>query len=121
MKLQIVPITLAEANEFVRQHHRHHGAVLGHKFSVAVSDGSEIRGVAICGRPVAKALDDGWTLEVSRYCTDGVKNGCSMLYAASWRVTRSLGYRKLQTYILKNESGISLVAFVTFVWLARGC
>ncbi|MGT2493099.1 XF1762 family protein [Cupriavidus basilensis] len=40
-------------------------------------------GVAIVGRPVARALDDGWTLEVNRLCTDGTSNACSMLYAAA--------------------------------------
>lgn len=34
MTLEIVPITLAEANAFVEQHHRHHKPVVGHKFSI---------------------------------------------------------------------------------------
>lgn len=60
MALDIVPITLAEANEFVRQKHRHHGKVAGHKFSIAVADveTSKIVGVAIVGRPVSRFLDD---------------------------------------------------------------
>ena len=110
MKLQIVPITFDEANVFVKQYHRHHGNVVGCKFCVAVSDGCKIRGVAIVGRPVARSLDDGWTLEVNRCCVDGVKMGCSMLYAAAWRVARNLGYRKLITYILDTEPGTSLLA-----------
>jgi hypothetical protein len=32
------------------------------------------------------------------------------LYAASWRAARALGYRRLGTYILKSETGISLQA-----------
>ena len=108
--LEIVPITLSEANEFVRNHHRHHKPVIGHKFSIAVSDGKSIRGVAIVGRPVSRHLDDGITLEVNRCCTDGIKNGCSKLYSSAWRATRSLGYKKLITYILKSENGASLYA-----------
>ena len=34
MKLAIVPLELAEANAFVVAHHRHHGVVQGHKFSL---------------------------------------------------------------------------------------
>lgn len=109
MSLEIVPVTLAEANAFVEKHHRHHKPVVGHKFCLAVSDG-EIRGVAIVGRPVARMLDDGWTLEVNRVCTDGTRNACSMLYGASWRAARAMGYRKLITYTLPEEGGASLRA-----------
>jgi len=54
--------------------------------------------------------DNGWTLEVNRACTDGTKNANSMLYGACWRVTKALGYRKLITYTLPEESGASLRA-----------
>lgn len=107
--LQITPISLEEANGFVELHHRHHKPVPGAKFCVAVSDDEQkVRGVAIVGRPVARMSDDGWTLEVNRCCTDGVKNGCSALYAASWKAARALGYRKLITYTLPEEGGASL-------------
>lgn len=110
MSLEIVPITLEEANDFVRQHHRHHRATVGHKFSIGCSDGEKIVGVAIVGRPVSRRLDNGWTLEVNRLCTDGTKNACSILYAAAWRATRAMGYKKLVTYILDTEDGASLRA-----------
>lgn len=109
VKLAITPISLEEANIFVSEHHRHHNPVVGHKFSIAVSDDtSTVRGVAIVGRPVSRMLDNGWTLEVNRCCTDGVKNGCSMLYRASWRAAKALGYRRLITYTLPEEGGGSL-------------
>lgn len=82
--LELIPMTLREANAFVEQHHRHHKPVVGHKFSIGVSDGEKVVGVAIVGRPVGRFLDDGWTLEVTRLCTDGTHNACSMLYAAAW-------------------------------------
>ena len=108
--LEIVPISLAEANQYVSEHHRHHKPVVGHKFSVGCTDGENIVGVAIVGRPVARYLDDGWTLEVNRLCTDGTRNACSMLYAAAWRAARAMGYRKIITYILDTEPGTSLRA-----------
>jgi len=107
--LRVVPSNLLEANAFVSEKHRHHKPVVGHKFSVAIADDSgEIRGVAIVGRPVSRMLDNGWTLEVNRCCTDGVKNGCSMLYRAAWRVCVALGYTRLITYTLPEEGGSSL-------------
>lgn len=110
--LDIVPITLKEANSFVEQYHRHHKPVVGHKFSIAIADTDtqEIVGVAIVGRPVSRYLDDGWTLEVTRLCTNGSRNACSMLYAAAWRAAKAMGYKKVVTYILDTENGASLRA-----------
>ena len=110
MSLDICPVSLQEANAFVEQHHRHHRPVVGHKFSIGATDGKKIVGVAIVGRPVSRYLDDGLTLEVTRCCTDGTRNACSMLYAAAWRASRAMGYKKLITYILASESGTSIKA-----------
>ena len=95
---------------FVEQNHRHHGPTVGHKFSIGLSDGEKIVGVAIVGRPVSRHLDDGWTLEVNRLCTDGTRNACSLLYAAAWRAARAMGYKRVVTYILDTENGASLRA-----------
>lgn len=108
MQTLIVPISLDEANEFVRQHHRHHQPVVGHKFSIAVADGERVVGVAIVGRPVSRHMDNGWTLEVNRCATDGTRNACSMLYRAAWRAAAAMGYRRLITYTLPSEGGASL-------------
>jgi hypothetical protein len=110
MSLNIVPITFKEANEFVKQYHRHHKPVIGCKFCLAVSDGTKIVGVAIVGRPVARMLDDGFTLEVNRTCTDGTKNANSKLYGAAQKVAFGLGYKKIITYTLPEEGGASLKA-----------
>lgn len=94
---------------FVTQYHRHHKPVVGHKFSLAVIDEVEqIRGVAIVGRPVARHLDNGLTLEVNRVATDGCPNACSALYGAARRAAFALGYKKLITYVLDTEPGTSL-------------
>ena len=62
------------------------------------------------GRPVSRMLQDGWTAEVTRVCTLGGKNACSMLYAACWRACRAMGYTRLLTYTLDTEPGTSLTA-----------
>lgn len=109
-KLELQPITFREACAYVEKHHRHHRPPQGHKFSIAVNDGEKIVGVVMVGRPVARNLDDGWTAEVTRCCTDGTSNANSMLYAAGWRAARAMGYRKMITYILDSEPGTSLRA-----------
>ena len=110
MSLRIVPCSLADANAFVVEHHRHHGPVVGHKFSLACMDDGRVCGVAIVGRPVARMSDNGQTLEVTRLATDGTKNAASALYGACRRATFALGYRRLITYTLNTEPGTSLRA-----------
>ena len=110
MSLELVPVTLSEAKAFVERHHRHHKAPQGGRFAIGVAKDGEIVGVVIVGRPVARMLDDGWTAEVTRCCTDGTRNAPSMLYRAAWRAARAMGYRRLVTYTLPEEGGASLRA-----------
>jgi hypothetical protein len=109
MSLHLVPISLKDANGFVSMWHRHHPPVVGHKFSIGVTDEANVlRGVAIVGRPVARHFDDGMTLEVNRTATDGTRNANSKLYGAAARAAFALGYRRLITYTQEGESGSSL-------------
>lgn len=108
--LQIVPVDFDTACRFVAMWHRHHKPPVGHKFSLGVAAGETLVGVAMVGRPVARAFDDGRTLEVNRTATDGTKNANSMLYAAAWKVASNLGYRRLITYTQQGETGSSLRA-----------
>lgn len=108
--LELTPISLKTANEFVNLFHRHHKAVTGHKFSIGCSQNGRLVGVVIVGRPVSRHLDDGKTLEVNRLCTLGVKNACSILYAAAARAAKAMGYKRIITYILESENGSSLKA-----------
>lgn len=108
--MKIIPISLKEANTFITSFHRHHMKVQGHKFSIGLKVGDNLVGVAICGRPVSRHLDNGFTIEVTRMCTDGTKNACSKLYSACAKSARELGYDKIVTYILESESGGSLIA-----------
>lgn len=110
VNLRLVPLSLRQANDFVAAHHRHHQRVVGHKFSIGLMQDADLVGVAIVGRPVARALDDGVTAEVTRLCTSGARNACSMLYAACWRAAKPMGYRRMLTYILASESGVSVRA-----------
>lgn len=109
--MTIVPISLKQANTYVLTYHRHHKAVVGHKFSIGLTNGTpDLLGCAIVGRPVARMLDDGFTAEVTRLCTNGQENACSMLYSACRRIAKEMGYKRIGTYILESESGISLKA-----------
>jgi hypothetical protein len=108
--IDLVPMTREEAFEYVEKHHRHHNAPVGAVFQIGAAIGEVIVGVAVVGRPVARMLQDGWTLEVLRVCTDGSRNCCSLLYGACWRAAKALGWKRLVTYTLPEEGGSSLRA-----------
>lgn len=108
--LTLVPVDLTTARKFVGEHHRHNLPPQGWKLGVGVAKDDVLVGVAMAGRPVARALDDGRTLEVIRTCTDGTRNANSMLYGAISRAAKALGYDRLYTYTLADEPGSSLRA-----------
>lgn len=111
VSLQLVPITLTAARRFVFEYHRHNFPPQGWLFGVGVQNGgSGLAGVAVVSRPVARALQDGRTVEITRSATDGTKNANSKLYAALCRAAAALGYTKAITYTLVSESGASLRA-----------
>lgn len=103
-EIELRPITRDEGRAFVREYHRHHGWPVGFLWLHGIHDqNGEIVGLAVNGRPVARGLDDGLTHEVTRCCTNGHPNGCSMLYAASERAAKAKGYRRGLTYLLASE------------------
>ena len=108
--LTIKPISLKDANAYVSDYHRHNIPTNGHKWSVSCWDGDRLAGVAIAGRPIARCLDDGGTIEIRRVCTDGTRNACSILYGACARIAKDMGYKRVITYTLESEPGTSLRA-----------
>jgi hypothetical protein len=108
--LRLVPCSLAEANAFVAETHRHHHPTPVAKFSIAAMRADAVVGVVIVGLPKARMSCDGWTLEVTRLATDGTQNACSFLYGAARRAALALGYTRVLTYTLAEEQGASLRA-----------
>ena len=108
--LQVTPVTLREANEFVLNFHRHNKPTQGGKFAIGAVNDGDLVGVAIVGRPVSATLQDSLTAEVTRVCViDGApKNSCSFLYGRCWRIWQQMGGQRIITYTLQSESGASL-------------
>lgn len=121
-RYHLVPgITQRQAAAWIRAHHDHNDPPRGDIYRIAAADTSDrIVGIAIVGRPIARALDDGWTVEILRVAIRrdldperpgfGPPGACSFLYAAAWRAARELGYRRAITYTLDRESGSSIRA-----------
>ena len=111
-RLRVVPCTIGDARRFVGAHHRHCRPPVSGLFAVGVTAGDEadLVAVAIAARPMARGLQDGSTIEVTRVCTVGHRNAASKLYGAVCRAARALGYQRAVTYTLDGEPGTSLRA-----------
>jgi hypothetical protein len=117
--VQAVPIHIKEANAFVVKYHCHSLPTVGGKFAAGAVHDGKLVGVAVAGRPVARPLDNGKTIEVLRVCTDVTPNCCSFLYARVAKIARLFGYMRVITYTLEEESGASLRAVGGIVgWVA---
>ena len=111
MALRLRPLAIKTARRYIAEHHRHNAPPNGGLFAAGVeTEDGELAGVAIIARPVSTGNDDGWTCEVTRCCTDGARNACSMLYGAAARAAKALGYKRILTYTLASEPGIALRA-----------
>lgn len=108
MGLTIRPIVRDVAFAWVAEHHRHHKRQQASwLFGTSLVDVSgQLVGVACVGRP-ARQFQDGVTCEVTRVCTDGTRNACSMLYSAVVNAAKALGYSRIYTYTRLEEDGAS--------------
>lgn len=116
--MNLLPMPIAGAKAWVAMHHRHNKRIGGALFALAAASEGRIVGVAIVGLPAARKADDMNTAEIRRVCTDGTHNACSFLLGAAKRAARALGYQRIITYTLPEESGSSLRA-AAFMPVAR--
>lgn len=114
--LRFEAVSFADAKEFIRVHHRHYDPPAGWKYGVAVFNGPERVGVMTAGRPVSAELDRQGCIEVNRVCVKEstpralVENACSMLYGYACREAFKRDYKRVVTYTLTSEAGVSLRA-----------
>jgi hypothetical protein len=110
--LTVRPITRNAALPWIAQHHRHlKRAVTGWLFGIEILDGAGERvGIAIAARPASRMLQDGLTVEITRVCTNGTPNACSLAYGALRRAAVALGYQRVVTYTRADELGTACKA-----------
>lgn len=113
-EIETKPITIKEANKFVKEHHRHHRPTSNNtgKWALSVIDKktNEILGVLIVGNPVSATFMDGYTLEITRLCIkeNAPKGSASFLISKCSKIWKIMGGKKIITYTLCYESGASM-------------
>lgn len=120
-------LTLREAHRFVNLHHRHHEASRGGIFALGAFVAGVLVGVIVVGRPLAAATQaKGLIAEVLRCATREEDHATprghakcipSRLYAQARRVWQTMGGFRIETKILREEPGTSLLAAG---WLDEG-
>ncbi len=114
--LDIRPVTLKEAREFVATHHEHNAPPVSWKYGGAIYNGFQRIGVVMVGRPVARMLDATTIVEANRVCVRRDLpavlrwNACSQLYGWAARQAKTRGFKKIITYTLEDELGTTLRA-----------
>jgi hypothetical protein len=106
MGRRIVPLTLREADEFVRKHHRdhrHHPRTKFHRASVGLVEDDRLVGAVIVGWPLARWTDGDQVAEVVRLAADGSRDACSQLLGAAARIVREWGFARLQMVVEEWE------------------
>lgn len=105
--IRLIPVSLAQAKQTVHEWHSHHDPMVGHMWSTGAIDMRDtLVGVVVVGRPVAQALQDGFTLEVTRLCCrGGDKHVASKLLGAAAAAAENRGIRLLVSYTRIDEDG----------------
>ena len=86
--METISLTIAEAEAFLADHERHYTAPAEKVAAIGLSENGVIHGAVILGR-----TPDGEACLAHVYC-DGAWHGYSLLYGASWRALKALGYKK---------------------------
>lgn len=101
------PISRSQAREGVRLWHSHHKPHVGETLALGGFVGGALVAVAVVGRPVAPALDDGDTWEVTRLAVgpDAPHCAASKLLGHCWRAAKGAGLQRLVSYTRADEDG----------------
>jgi hypothetical protein len=120
--MELRPISIKAAMRVVDEWHRHLERPQGARFAIAAWHDGQLVGVALVGNPQARmTAKEKTTAEVIRVATDGTPNACSFLYARAKRAAQALGFVKVKTKTLPEESGASLRAVgAEYQGLSRG-
>ncbi|MDD5353226.1 MAG: hypothetical protein PHS93_08720 [Candidatus Omnitrophica bacterium] len=105
------PINREVAKKFINEQHRHNVATVSDRFRIGLFEDGKLIGVGVAGNPIARKRMDGETIEITRVCVlPDKRNACSQIYSRMKRIAQLMGYKRIITYTLDNESGSSLRA-----------
>jgi hypothetical protein len=120
--MELRPISIRAAMQIVDDWHRHLERPQGARCAISAWHDGRLVGVALIGNPQARmTAKDKTAAEVIRVATDGTDDACSFLYARAKRAAQALGFVRVLTKTLPEESGASLRAVqATYTGMSKG-
>lgn len=86
--MEIFPMSIASAMEFLKEHERHYKSDATPVFAIGIRHEGNVCGAAIMG-------SRGEDAELCHIYSVGEYYGYTVLYGAMWRSTKAMGYKKL--------------------------
>jgi len=86
--MEIVPLTVPAAMAFLKDHERHYKSDANPLFAIGISLNGELCGAAVIGERDGDA-------ELCHIYSVGEYMGYTVLYGASWRAIKAMGYRRM--------------------------
>ena len=87
--MEIAPLSVASALEFLVKHERHYKTEAEPIFAIGLSDGNAIRGAVIVGK------NESFDAAIAHIYSDGEYQGYTLLYGAAVRAAKALGYERM--------------------------
>lgn len=91
--LQIYPLSVSAAEEFLKKHERHYKVPVETIAAIGVGEDNPSVGFMLHGAAILGRRADG-DAELAHIYVDGVSQGYTLLYGACWRALKALGYTK---------------------------
>lgn len=113
-ELAVRPIAQHRAQAFVARHHSHNKPLRIDRYRAGCWNGPTLVGVVVVGNPTSPALMNTGQVEVRRLCTDRSLpatiryKAATALYAWAADTAERKGWRRIITYTLASESGMTL-------------
>lgn len=86
--MEIVPLTIPAAMAFLKANERHYKSDANPLFAIGIELNGELCGAAVMGEKDGEA-------ELCHIYSVGEYMGYTVLYGATWRATKAMGYKKM--------------------------
>ena len=87
--METTALSVKDAESFLKAHERHYKEPIEAICAIGLSENGILHGAALLGRM------DNETAQLAHVYCDGAWQGYSLLYGASWRALKALGYKNV--------------------------
>ena len=86
--MNMIPLTVAAAMEFLKENERHYKSDANPLFAIGIAENGAICGAVVVGERSGEA-------ELCHIYSVGEFMGYTILYGSAWRAAKAMGYKKM--------------------------